>query len=79
MVKEEAKPEFKVGNTIKIISMAGEPEYTGKVGKITKIDDAGQLHGTWGGLALIPGDDKFELVTVINHDTGKVEENKKVT
>jgi hypothetical protein len=78
MVKEEAKPEFKVGNTVKIISMAGEPEYTGKVGKITKIDDAGQLHGTWGGLALIPGDDKFELVTVINHDTGKVEENKKV-
>jgi hypothetical protein len=76
MVKEEAKPEFKVGSTVKIISMAGEPEYTGKVGKITKIDDAGQLHGTWGGLALIPGDDKFELVTVINHDTGKIEEKK---
>ncbi len=78
MAKEEAKPEFKVGSTVKITSMAGEPEYTGKVGKITKIDDAGQLHGTWGGLALIPGDDKFELVTVINHETGKVEENKKV-
>jgi hypothetical protein len=78
MVKEEAKPEFKVGSTVKIISMAGEPEYTGKVGKITKIDDAGQLHGTWGGLALIPGDDKFELVTVINHDTGKIEEKKEV-
>ena len=78
MVKEEAKPEFKVGSTIKIISMAGEPEYTGKVGKITKIDDAGQLHGTWGGLALIPGDDKFELVTVINHETGSIEEKKEV-
>jgi hypothetical protein len=76
MVKEEAKPEFKVGSTIKIINMAGEPGYTGKVGKITNIDDAGQLHGTWGGLALIPGDDKFELVTVINHDTGKIEEKK---
>jgi hypothetical protein len=76
MVKEEASPEFKVGSTVKIISMAGEPEYTNKVGKITMIDDAGQLHGTWGGLALIPGDDKFELVTVINHDTGKIEEKK---
>ena len=78
MVKEEAKSEFKVGSTVKIISMAGEPGYTGKVGKITKIDDAGQLHGTWGGLALIPGDDKFELVTVINNETGKIEEKKHV-
>lgn len=78
MVKEEAKPEFKVGNTIKIIKMAGEPGYTGKVGKITEIDDAGQLHGTWGGLALIPGEDEFQHVEVINHETGKIEEKKHV-
>ena len=76
MVKEEAKPEFKVGSTVKITRMAGEPEYTGKVGKITEIDDAGQLHGTWGGLALIPGEDEFEHVEVINQETGKIEEKK---
>lgn len=56
----------KVGDTVKIIMMAGEPKYTGKIGKITKIDDAGQLHGTWGGLALIPGEDQFEILDVVN-------------
>jgi hypothetical protein len=75
-VKEKAKPEFKVGSTLKIIKMAGEPGYTGKVGKITEIDDAGQLHGTWGSLALIPGEDEFEHVEVINYETGKIEEKK---
>lgn len=53
---------FKVGDKIKIIYMAGEPQYTGRKGTITRIDSAGQLHGTWGGLALIPGEDEIELV-----------------
>ena len=26
------------------------------------IDDAGQLHGSWGGLAVIPGEDSFTIV-----------------
>ena len=52
----------KVGDKIKIIWMEGEPRYNGREGTITHIDDMGQLHGTWGGLAVIPGEDSFEIV-----------------
>lgn len=52
----------KVGDRICIEQMDGEPQYTGKEGVVTKIDDAGQLHGTWGGLAVIPGVDNFTII-----------------
>lgn len=51
-----------IGKTIKIISMRGEPLYTGKIGIVSHIDDIGQLHGTWGGCAVIPDLDKYEIV-----------------
>lgn len=54
-------PEVKVGDEIKIISMSGEPQYTGKSGVVTRIDGIGQIHGTWGGCALIPEEDVFEV------------------
>lgn len=54
--------DFKVGDKIKIVSMSGEPQYTGKKGEITRIDDLGQLHGTWGGLAIIPEEDDIEVI-----------------
>ena len=53
---------FKVGDKIRIIDMSGEPHYYGRVGVVTHIDDMGQLHGTWGGLAVIPGEDSFEVL-----------------
>lgn len=53
---------YEVGTKIKIINMNGEPQYTGKEGIIKSIDDAGQLHGSWGGLAIIPGEDSFEII-----------------
>jgi len=53
------KPSDLIGKTISIIEMKGEPEYCGKIGVVKYIDDAGQLHGSWGGLALIPGEDEF--------------------
>ena len=31
-------------------------------GRVEYIDDAGQLHGTWGSLAAIPGVDRIELL-----------------
>lgn len=31
-------------------------------GRVENIDDAGQLHGTWGSLAAIPGIDDIELL-----------------
>lgn len=49
-----------LGKTIRIVNMEGEPQYAGRTGTVTFIDDAGQLHGTWGGLAVIPGQDSFE-------------------
>lgn len=55
--------DFKIGDKIKIINMEDEPNYIGKEGVIERIDDIGQLHGTWGGLAIIPEIDEIELVT----------------
>ena len=53
---------IKVGDEIRIISMDGEPQYSGKTGIVILIDDAGQIHGTWGGCALIPSLDSFEII-----------------
>lgn len=36
--------------------------YTGREGEVTNVDDMGQIHGTWGGLALIPGADSFTVI-----------------
>ena len=52
----------KVGDTIRIIQMCGVPDYSGREGVIQHIDDIGQLHGTWGGLAVVPDGDSFEII-----------------
>ena len=53
----------KVGDTLRIIEMVGEPNYTGKTGVVTRIDDAGQIHGTWGGCAVCADyGDVFEII-----------------
>ena len=54
--------EYKVGDRIRIIRMAGEPQYSGREGLITNIDDIGQLHGTWGGCAVILEEDDIEIL-----------------
>ena len=53
---------YKEGDYIRIIEMKGEPQYAGRKGIIRYIDSIGQLHGTWGGCALVPGTDDFEIV-----------------
>lgn len=53
---------YEVGMKIRIIDMAGEPQYAGKEGEILRIDSMGQLHGTWGGCAVIPGEDSFVIL-----------------
>ena len=45
-----------------IVSMKDEPQYSGRFGIVTHIDDAGQIHGTWGGCALIPGIDTYYIL-----------------
>ena len=42
--------------------MNGEPEYSGRAGTVEHIDDIGQIHGSWGGCALIPSVDQYELI-----------------
>lgn len=51
--------EYPIGTKIHIIDMNGEPQYDGIDGFVELVDAAGQLHGTWGGCALIPEVDKF--------------------
>ena len=52
----------KVGDKIKIINMKDEPQYTGKEGVVEFIDDEGQIHGTWGGCALNPKIDEYQIL-----------------
>lgn len=56
----------KIGDKIQIIALAAEPktgvadpaakEYEGRIGVVEYIDDLGILHGTWGGLGILPKD-----------------------
>ena len=52
----------KVGDKIRIIFMNFEPEYTGREGTVEFIDAIGQLHGTWGGLAVCPEADEYVII-----------------
>ena len=54
--------KIKIGDTIKIIRMDGEPQYTNREGVVTHIDDAGQIHGTWGGCAIVSEVDEFIIL-----------------
>ena len=54
---KEVRDWPKVGDIIHIYHMFGEPEYRDTEGIVKYIDDANQIHGTWGGCALVSGDD----------------------
>lgn len=55
--------EVKVGDKIRIIHLTGENgRYDGREGSVEYIDAIGQLHGTWGGLAVIPEEDEFVVI-----------------
>ena len=55
--------KYEVGMKIFVIHIVDDAEdYFGRVGYITHIDDIGQLHGTWGSLALVPDLDDFIVV-----------------
>lgn len=55
--------KYEVGMVIFIIHIVDDAEdYFERVGTITHIDDIGQLHGTWGSLALVPDLDNFIVV-----------------
>ena len=54
--------EIKVGTKIRITYMQDEPHYSGREGYVTHIDAIGQLHGTWGGLAVDLSVDEVEVI-----------------
>ena len=69
MKRKEIMKKVKIGDTIRIIRMSDDGgkdlqarKYNGRSGVVEHIDSIGQLHGTWGGLAVIPGVDDFEVI-----------------
>ena len=61
--------KVKIGDLIKVIKMEGEPDYSNRVGTVTAIDGIGQLHGTWGGLAIIPEKDTYQVLKENNNNS----------
>ena len=55
------RPGMRLG-IIKIDDPFTRADYPGKEGIVTMIDDIGQIHGTWGGLALVPELDDFTIL-----------------
>lgn len=54
-----------IGKKIRIIFMDDVKSgayYNGKEGEVEYVDDMGQLHGTWGSLAIIPEIDRFIVI-----------------
>ena len=70
MIKSNiVKPEKIIGIIIRIINLFDNygkdketAKYAGTVGIVQSIDSLGQLHGTWGSLAVIPRIDEFEII-----------------
>ena len=59
---------YKVGQKVHINHIEDDyVSYDGLEGYIEYIDDIGQLHGTWGGCALIPDIDNFYVVEKITN------------
>ena len=60
---------MKIGDTIRIVRMADNGgrdlqarNYNGRIGRVEHIDTLGQMHGRWGGLAVIPEVDEYEII-----------------
>jgi len=67
---------MKKGDWIRIISMQGEPQMTGKIGQYDHTDTSGQLQGSWG-IAIQPDKDSYEVLTTEQVEKIKAEEAAK--
>ena len=61
-IEEKHMDKVNIGDKIKIITMKDEPQYKDREGVVTHIDDVGQIHGTWGGCAIIPSVDTYIIM-----------------
>ena len=68
MKRKPIMKKVKIGDTIRIIRMNDDGGkdlqarlYNGRSGVVEHIDSIGQLHGIWGGLAVIPGVDEIKV------------------
>lgn len=59
---EYLRKKYPKGTKIHIEIMEGEPQYANKDGIVEYVDDAGQIHGTWGGCALLEETDTFTVL-----------------
>ena len=62
---EKPKPKLilpQVGDTIRILLVSGIPKYTNREGVVEFYDCFGQLHGTWGDIVIVPGEDIYEII-----------------
>ena len=62
VLKDNQEHPAVVGSKVYIFEMLDEPSYTGATGVVEHIDDIGQLHGSWGGCALLPSEDVFIVI-----------------
>ena len=42
--------------------MEGKAKYANREGVVAHIDDAGQIHGTWVGCAIVPEIDTYQIL-----------------
>lgn len=68
-MSKSCSPIVKVGDKIRILHMDDgngkdleAQAYNGREGVVENIDGIGQLHGTWGSLAVIPEIDQFRII-----------------
>jgi len=61
-IKEKYEKMY-LGKKVRINHLQGEDgRYDGKEGTVTRVDDMGDLHGSWGGLSIIVDSDNFSVI-----------------
>lgn len=61
MTKAELEEKY-VGRTVMVSIYDELHPIEDAIGVVVKVDDKCQIHGNWGGLAVIPGKDKIKII-----------------
>ena len=65
--------KLNVGDRVRIIKMVNEPDYTDREGIVIHIDDLKQVHGTWGGCAIVPEIDEYIILGNVLKESHKTD------